>query len=179
MLPGTGSIRLKNYGAVATNSAGVPIAGNATYLVEFKYHILSYGSSDIVIPVYLIPTGDSNQQYLITAGNMDKSAPATGTFSSGAQTADAAQYYFSINASPDSDVVIGDIKVIRQDPVQHMTPPSAWASLDSLSFPRLGKYFQGGTSWQTPLNPDTTLESSTFAWFVRSGSLTLRQGSGR
>jgi hypothetical protein len=135
-------IRLKDYGAVATNSAGVPIAGNATYIVEFKYHILSYGSSDIVIPVYLIPAGDNNQQHLITAGNMDKSAPATGTFSSGAQTANAAQYYFSINASPDSDVVIDDIKVIR--PVQHTTPPSAWASLESLPFPRLGKYFQGG-----------------------------------
>jgi uncharacterized protein (TIGR03437 family) len=147
-LPGTASIRLKNYGAVATSPTVVPISGNATYIIEFKYHVFNYGRSAIVLPVYLIPAGDSNQQHLITVSNMAPSAPATGTFSAGAQTANAAQYFFSISASGDSDVVINDIRILRQDPAQQTTPPSAWASLENLPFPRLGKYFQGATSWQ-------------------------------
>jgi len=151
MLPGTASIHLKNYGAVTTNPSVVPISGNATYIVEFKYRILSYGSSSTVVPVYLTPAGDNNQQHLIPVSNLVPSAPATGTFSAGGQTATASQYYFSITASADSDVIVDDIKVIRQDPVQQTTRPSTWTRLENLPFPRLaklGKYFQGATGWQ-------------------------------
>ena len=45
MLPGTASIRLKSFGTIATNAGVVLIAGNRTYIVEFKYRILSFGSS--------------------------------------------------------------------------------------------------------------------------------------
>ena len=148
-LSGSPSIRLKNYGTVNVNPAVTPLSGNATYIAQFSYHILNYGSSDIVIAVYLIPTGDGNQQDLITVSNLAPSAPASGTFSAGAQTANAAQYYFSISASPDSDVVVDDIQILRQDPVEHTTPPSSWASLENLPFPRLGRYIQGATSWST------------------------------
>ena len=55
VLPGSVSIRLKNYGGVTTNPAVVPISGNATYIVEFNYHILNYGSSDVVLGVWLFP----------------------------------------------------------------------------------------------------------------------------
>ena len=147
VLAGHASIRLKNNGGVTTNPAVVPLSGNATYIVEFKYHILNYGSSDLVLGVWLFPAGDANPQHGIPASNMSKSAAATGTFSGGAQTTNASQFIFSIySASPDSDVVIDDIKVLRQDTAQRTTPPSAFASLESLPFPRLGRYFQGGTA---------------------------------
>ncbi|MBZ5677716.1 MAG: hypothetical protein LAP61_26015 [Acidobacteriia bacterium] len=148
VLAGHTSIRLKNNGGVTTNPGVVPLSGNTTYIVEFKYHILNYGSADLVLGVWLFPPGDGNQQHGIPASNMLKSAPATGTFSAGALTANAAQYVFSIySASPDSDVVIDDIRVLRQDTGQRTTQPSAFASLENLPFPRLGRYFQGGTSW--------------------------------
>ena len=119
VLAGHASIRLKNFGGVTTNPAVVPLSGNTTYIVEFKYHILNYGSSDGVLGVWLFPAGDDNQQHGIPASGMNKSTPASGTFSAGALTADAAQYVFSIySASPDSDVVIDDIRVLRQDAEQ-------------------------------------------------------------
>jgi hypothetical protein len=148
VIAGKTSVRVRNYGAVATNPAVVPLSGNTTYIVEFKYHILSYGSSPIVLPVYLIPANDNNQQDLITVSNLIPNAAASGTFSAGAQTAGAAQYYFLISASADSDVVIDNIAVFRQDPIPQTAAPQNWSLLENLPFPRLAKYLQGATSWQ-------------------------------
>jgi uncharacterized protein (TIGR03437 family) len=149
-LPGSTSVHLKNYGGVATNPAVVRLSGNTTYIIEFKYRILNYGSNPaVVVPVYLFPVGSNDQQQLITVSNLVKSAPVTGVFSAGAQTANASQYYFEVTASSDSDVVINDIKIFRQDPVQRTTAPATWSALEGLPFPRLGIGLEGTTSLQT------------------------------
>jgi len=148
-LPGAASIRLRNYGAVATTPAAVSLSGNATYIVEFQYRVLNYGSNPaVVLPVYLVPGGDNSQQHLITVGSLVSSAPSMGTFSLGGTTANEAEYSFQISASPDSDVVINDITVFRQDSAQETTAPLAWAALGSLPFPRLGRYIIGSTGDQ-------------------------------
>jgi uncharacterized protein (TIGR03437 family) len=148
VLPGSASVRLKGYAAIATNPAVIPLSGNTTYLVEFNYRILSYGTSDLVLGVGLSPPGDNNPQHFIPASNMFKSAPRSGTFSGGALTSTAGSYVFNISAnSADSDVVINEIKIFRQDTAKTTTQPPAWAGLENLPFPRLGKYYIGGTFW--------------------------------
>jgi len=144
------TIRLKAYGTVATVPAVFPLSANTTYIVEFQYRILNYGTSDLVLGVGLKPLGDNAIQHWIPAGNMFRSAPSAGTFSAGALTGNATTYSLTISANSanaDSDVLINQIKIYRQESAQTTTPPSTWVALENLPFPRLGKYYIGGTAW--------------------------------
>ena len=143
------TIRLKSYGTVATVPAALQLSGNTTYIVEFQYRILSYGTSDLVLGIGLVPSGDSDTKHWIPAGNMVKSAASAGTFSGGALTGNAASYVLTIGAnSGNSDVVINRITIFRQDPAISSGLPASWSSLENLPYPRLGKDFGGGiTNW--------------------------------
>jgi hypothetical protein len=70
---------------------------------------------------------------------MLKNAEESGTFSTGALTAQGASWYFSILTSADSEVVIDNISIFRGQTVQTTTPPQSFVNLTTVPFPRLGK----------------------------------------
>ena len=66
-------------------------------------------------------------------------APLSGMFSSGARTNSAAAYVLNIASFAQSDVIIDDITILQQSRSLAASPP-AWSRLETLPYPRLGKY---------------------------------------
>jgi hypothetical protein len=145
VISGKASIRLTNSGTIASSSAGLQLLGNTPYIVEFQYRILKPGTSDDSLFLRLLPAGSNDGQLQVSLSPLLRNAPTTGTFSSGAQTAGAGSYEFYISARPDSDVVIDNIAVYRQNTIQTSTPPASFARLGQLPYPRLGKFILGAT----------------------------------
>jgi uncharacterized protein (TIGR03437 family) len=146
VVAGQGSIRLKNFGSIVTNSTVLPLAAKQTYIVQLQYRILSRGSIDQVLTLWLQPAGTAySQQIVVSVPGLLKNAPLTGTFSAGALTATASQWVLNISASADADVVVDNITIFRQDSVSTSSQPSAWTKLNSLPYPRLGEYMLGTT----------------------------------
>jgi uncharacterized protein (TIGR03437 family) len=97
----------------------------------------------------LFPTvNTSNSQLLVNMSPLLHNAPSTGTFSSGAQTAGNSPYFLNIQTAADSDVVIDNLAVYRQDAAESTEQPPAWSKLESLPYPRLGKYLIPLTLWE-------------------------------
>ena len=144
VISGKASVRLKNYGALTTNPSAWSLAPNTTYIVEFQYRILNVGSADYVLGLWLQPAGAAySQSTNVNLSQPLKNAPVSGTFSSGALTAGAASYVLYIAASSDSDVVVDNIAIFRQDAVPSGSQPAAWSKLATKPYPRLGKYSLG------------------------------------
>lgn len=153
VLAGRASIRLKNFGTVATNPAVVQLLGNTTYIVEFQYHILTYGSpainggDDSVVFIWMQPADSVDVKQQVVASKILKNASPTGTFSAGAQIAGATSYVLNIAALAGCELVIDDMRVLRQDSMLTSSQPSSWRNLSTLPFPRLGRYILGSTLW--------------------------------
>jgi hypothetical protein len=145
VLQGKGSIRLTNYGEVATVPAAVQLVGSATYIVEFRYRILNYGSSDTPLQVRFQPTDNPSPSAAVLGQGMLKNAPATGKFSSGAMMAGAGSYVLIISAGPGSDIVIDDLVIFRQEVLQSGRLPASWSRLSSLPHPRIGMVMVSST----------------------------------
>jgi uncharacterized protein (TIGR03437 family) len=149
VVSGQASIRLTNYGAIATNPTTLPLSANTIYIVQLQYHTLSPGSSDQVLNPWLQPAGTVwSQPIEVDLPPLLKNAPVSDTFSAGAQTAGASSWVLNIAATSDSDVVVDNITIFRQDSVSTGTQPSTWTNLSTLPYPRIGEYMLGTTVWQ-------------------------------
>lgn len=136
---GKASIRLTNPAMVSTDPAVVQLLGNTTYILQLKYRVLSYGSADAPLKAWFQPTDNPAQSAAVSPlSQLLKNAPATGTFSAGAQLADAASYVLNIGTDVGADIVIDDVTILKQDAKQTSTPPAAWSRIPTLPYPRLG-----------------------------------------
>jgi uncharacterized protein (TIGR03437 family) len=144
------TIRLTGHARIVSVPAALPLSSNTNYIIEFEYRILNYGTSDLVLAGSFAPPGDDILQHFIPAGAIVKGASVSGSFSLGAMTGSAPIYALQLYAaSPDSDVLLSNIKILRQDSATNPSPPASWSSLERLPYPRLGKYFQGGVDWSS------------------------------
>src|SRR6266852_3195987 len=139
VISGKASIHMPPNSEVITNSATVSMAGNTVYIVEFQYRILSRGSAANILTFLMLPVGATNLSQGVEVPGMLKNTEESGTFSTGALTAQDASWYFSILTSADSEVVIDNISVFRGQTVQFTTPPPSFVNLATVPFPRLGK----------------------------------------
>lgn len=140
VISGKASIDMPPNAVVATNSLVVNMAPNTIYIVEFQYRVLNRGSADNILTFLMLPVGATNVSQGVEVPGMLKNAEASGTFSTGALTAQDASWYFSILTTADSEVVIDNISVFRGQTVQFTTPPQSFVNLTTVPFPRLGKY---------------------------------------
>jgi uncharacterized protein (TIGR03437 family) len=140
VISGQGSISLSNFASVETNPAIVALGPNTTYIVEFQYRILNPGTGTSVMGFSFQESTTRNPALSVNFGSLLKNAATSGTSSAGAQTAGSASYALAIVANAGATVVIDNIAIYRQDPVQTGSPPVAWNASASLPYPRLGKY---------------------------------------
>jgi uncharacterized protein (TIGR03437 family) len=140
VISGKASIHMPPNSVVATNPPAVNMAGNTVYIVEFQYHILNRGSADDVLTFLMLPVGATNVSQGVEVSGMLKNAVESGTFSTGALTAQGAPWYFSILTSADSEVVIDNMSILLGQTVQFATAPPSFVNLTTVPFPRLGKY---------------------------------------
>jgi uncharacterized protein (TIGR03437 family) len=140
VIAGKASLRLRNGKGMSTNPAVIPLAGNTTYIIEFQYHVLIPDSTNAsLLGLSLFPVDIAfNSSLGVYMPPLLKNATPTGTFSSGALTAGRSSYALGIYSSSQSDVVIDNIAIYRQDAAQTSVTPSAWARLESAPYPRLG-----------------------------------------
>jgi uncharacterized protein (TIGR03437 family) len=139
VISGKASIHMPPNSEVITNSAAVSMAGNTVYIVEFQYRILNRGSSANILSFLMLPVGATQLSQGVEVSAMLKNAEQSGTFSTGALTAQDASWYFSILTSADSEVVIDNISILRGQTIQLTTPPPSFVNLSSVPFPHLGK----------------------------------------
>lgn len=139
VIGGKASIHMPPNSEVITNSAAVSMAGNTVYIVEFQYRILNRGSAANILTFLMLPVGATKVSQGVEVAAMLKNAEQSGTFSTGALTAQDPSWYFSIITSADSEVVIDNISILRGQTVQFTTPPASFVNLTSVPFPRLGK----------------------------------------
>ena len=147
VIAGKSSLRLNNNGRVSTDPTVLTLSGNTTYIIEFQYHIINYGPYSDVLHLDFYPDGSTDEQAKIQLSYLHKNSQATGTFSSGALTGNAASYLLYIGSIAQADVVIDNITIYKQDSIQSTVQPAAWSKLSTLPFPRLGKYFLGNANW--------------------------------
>jgi uncharacterized protein (TIGR03437 family) len=140
VISGQGSIMLSNLASVETNPAIVTLGPNTTYIVEFQYRILKPGTGTSVMGFSFQEPTTRNPALSVNFGSLLKNAATSGTSSAGAQTAGSVSYALTIAANAGATVVIDNIAVYRQDPVQTSSPLPAWNASASLPYPRLGKY---------------------------------------
>lgn len=140
VISGKASIHMPPNSEVITNSAAVNMAANTVYIVEFQYRILNRGSTANILTFLMLPVGATNVSQGVEVSGMLSNAEESGTFSTGALTAQGAPWYFSILTSADSEVVIDNISIFGGQTVQFATPPPSFVNLASVPFPRLGKY---------------------------------------
>jgi hypothetical protein len=143
VIAGTASARIGWYGKIVTNPSTLPLAGNTTYIVEFQYHILNYGTASDILHLDLQPVGTTDPQLQVNFPYMGLNVPATGTFSAGGLLGSASNYVLTIGAEQQTDIVIDNFAVYRQEAIPTSTQPPSWARLETLPFPRLGKYQLG------------------------------------
>jgi hypothetical protein len=133
------SILIDNTGLIATDPAVLPLAPNTTYIVELQYRVVSNPANNDLLFPNMIPPGQAEQQHTVSMPSLIRNEPASGTFSSGAQTNNSATYVLNIQAGPQVSIIVGNITIYRQDAVQTTAPP-AWANLGTLPFPRLAAW---------------------------------------
>ena len=141
VIGGKASVRLTGSATLSTKPAVLQLAPNTTYIVEFQYHLLNYGTADDPVRV----TFQSAGQPTLSGASLLKTAPVAGTFSSGAQTAGAASYTLNISVNSEADIVLDNLTLFRQDAVQTSVQPGS--KLPALPDPRLGGLFNLGTPY--------------------------------
>jgi len=152
VIPGHGASVLLDGGQLITDPAILPLGPNTTYIVELQYRVVSNPADNDLLFVSMVPPAQPTQQHTIFMPPLIRNEPASGTFSTGAQTNSSATYGVTISAGQQVSLIVGNITIYRQDAVQTTAPP-AWANLGSLPFPRLAAwsavspdYIPGGSS---------------------------------
>jgi len=144
VIAGTASARIGWFGKLVTVPSVWPLAGGNTYIVEFQYHILNAGTAFDILHLDLQPVGTTDTQLQVNFAHMQLTAPGTGTYSAGGYLPGNVTYVLTITAQQQTDIVIDNLTIYQQNSVATATTPASWAKLESLPFPRLGKY-QGET----------------------------------
>ncbi|MBZ5676419.1 MAG: hypothetical protein LAP61_19430 [Acidobacteriia bacterium] len=151
VISGKGSLLLTNQGGFVTNPSVVPIGANTVYTLQFDYRILSPTTSTQVFNASFQPAGTTDPQLQVTIPGMLKNAAVTGTFSSGAQTAEASSYVLRLFVAPGVSLVIDTIVLYRQEVKTQNAPPPTWSRLLTAPFPRLGKDLEFRTDYTASL----------------------------
>lgn len=146
VIGGKASLRLTNFGRAGTDPKVLALGANTTYIVEFQYRILNYGTSPNVLQLHVMPAGSNDAQKQVNLFPLLPNAPATGTFSVGAQVAEEPAYMIYVAAGAQADVVIDNLTLFRRDAVETATLPLTWAKLAARPYPRLGRYMSGGAA---------------------------------
>jgi len=164
VIDGDASLRLQEYGSLETDPSILPLAGDATYMIEFDYRILDPGVNDELITPAFQPVGTTDWTLQVsTIRRLLKNAPSAGTFSAGALTADASSYYLRVTAGEQASVVIDNIQILRLDSAPTSRQPSGWALLPWTPYPRLGNYLQGHIQWMAQY---AAIEGTPFTYSV-------------
>ena len=145
VISGKGSLLLSNQGGLVTNPSAISMGANTVFTIQFDYRIVSPGTGDRLFYIWFQPVGTTDQQEQVSLPAMLKNAAATGTFSTGAQTAGASAYILNLGVAPGVSLVIDNIFVYRQDITTENAPPPSWNRLLTVGFPRLGNYILEGT----------------------------------
>ncbi|HLH32640.1 MAG TPA: hypothetical protein VKY31_15680, partial [Terriglobia bacterium] len=146
VLSGKASIRLQNGGGFQTNPATLPLSANTTYILEFQYRILNPGSGTQTLGASFQPAGAAyNPQSTVTLPWLLPNAAVTGTFSTGALTANGGPWVLVVQAKYGCDVIVDNIAIIRQDSQKTASIPDSWSRLNQLPYPRLGHAVLGTT----------------------------------
>jgi uncharacterized protein (TIGR03437 family) len=140
VVTGKTSARIGWYGKLVTVPTVLPLTGSATYIVEFQYRILNSGTDADILHLDLQPDGTTDPQLQVNFEHLGKGGTATGTFSAGGLLPGPANYFLTISCETQTDIVIDNLAFYRQDAVTSSTLPPTWARLETLPFPRLGKY---------------------------------------
>lgn len=157
VIAGTAAVRMGWFGKLVTVPSSLPLTGGNTYVVEFQYRIVNPGSVGDILHFNLQPAGTTDPSLDVDFQYMGSktSNPAGGTFSTGAFLAPAsAPYVLTITSQFQTDVVIDNFAVYRQDPTPSSTAPTAWNRLESLPYPRLAKYSQTNPIVNSSLRQD-------------------------
>jgi len=170
VIAGAASARIGWFGKLVTVPSVVPLVGNNTYIVEFQYHILNIGTAFDILHLDLQPVGTTDTQLQVNFAHMQLTAPTTGTFSAGGFLPGSATYVLTIASQQQTDIVIDNLTVYQQNAVATTAVPPFWAGLETLPFPRLGKYQLGsyaGYYAEAPVGSPYTLQyiASTMAFF--------------
>jgi uncharacterized protein (TIGR03437 family) len=142
VISGKNSIRLTTNAILSTNPAVLQLPPLTTYIVEFRYHLLNYGTADNPVDVWFSSVAKGPLK--IFAPSILKTASPSGTFSSGAQTwgaASATSYVLNISVNGGADIIIDDLTMFRQDAIQTSAAPGS--KLAELPYPRLGVVLNG------------------------------------
>jgi uncharacterized protein (TIGR03437 family) len=147
VISGKASLLLNNRGGFVTDPSVISCGANTVYTIKFDYRIVSPPTVDSVFYAWFQPAGATDPQLQVTIPATLKNTAATGTFSTGAQTAGASSYVLKLYAAPGVSLVIDNIFLYRQDVTTQNMPPPAWDRLRTARFPRLGKYILGNTGF--------------------------------
>jgi len=140
VINGKASVRLTGNATLGTNPAALQLEPNTTYIVEFQYHLLNYGTADDPVRVIFQSAG----QAPLSGASLLKTALVAGTFSSGAQTG-AVSYTLNVSVNGGADIVLDNLTLFRQDAVQTSVQPGS--KLPALPYPRLGGIFNLGSPY--------------------------------
>lgn len=140
VIAGQGSLALSGYSQIVTVPAVVTLAASTTYIIDFDYRILDPGSDTQVLYIWLQPPGVDDQQQWVLLERPLKNSTSLGTFSTGAESATAANYELHIAATGTSSVIVDNIAIYRVDPVSTTSENPSWPALENAPFPRLGRY---------------------------------------
>ena len=143
VIAGKASARIGWFGKLVTVPSVVSLLGNNTYIVEFQYHILNAGTAADILHLDLQPVGTTDTQLQVNFAHLYPNAPTTGTFSAGGYLPGSSTYVLTITSQQQTDIVIDNLTIYQQNAVATTTTPASWARLETLPFPRLGKYELG------------------------------------
>jgi hypothetical protein len=146
VIDGSASVLMSQSGTLKTDPDVLPLSGGSTYMIEFDYQILTTGTDDHIAHVWFQPTGTTDSSQRVSARNMFKNAPITGTFSAGALMANASSYYVNVEASQGTTIIVDNIRILRQDISPITNQPANWVLLPWTPYPRLGNYLLGTTT---------------------------------
>jgi len=144
-LDGATSVKLSQYQTISTDPSVLPLSGNTYYLFEFDYKILSKGSDTIIMQFSFFPQGSTDDELAVVCYGMFDNVDLEGTYSAGALTAAASNYYLNIFSAEGTTALIDNLKLYRLDAWPITSQPSEWSDISNIPYPRLGNYFMGNT----------------------------------
>lgn len=146
-LDGTTSVRLASGANIKTDPAALPLSGDTYYTFKFDYKLVDVDTSGSVLWISLYPEGSSDEDESVVCSSILSNADSVGTYSFGALTPDEPTYYLAIYAAHNTTIIIDNLEITRLDPMPITSPPSRWANLDKLPYPRLGNNQGYDANW--------------------------------
>lgn len=142
-LDGVTSVKLSHGQGIETDPTLLPLAGDTYYVFELDYHLFDAGTGEHPMWVNLRPEGSMDEDESVVLHGPLPNADPRGTFSFGALTPCAPNYYLTLTAATGTTIAIDNLRIFRLDPQPVTSPPDRWAKLAESPYPRLGNYQLG------------------------------------